>query len=159
MPNNPSDTNKINNPDVAAVFDAFPDRIRSKLMYLRKLILETATKSELVGEIEETLKWGEPSYLTPKTKSGSTVRIDWKESHPDQYSIYFKCTANLIPAFKEKYPEKFNFGGDRSIDFQIDDDIPVKELKNCIMLALTYHLNKKLKAPARWEMVDQILKS
>ena len=129
MPNDPSDTNKINNPDVTAVFDAYPDRIRSKLMYLRKLILETATKSELVGEIEETLKWGEPSYLTPKTKSGSTVRIDWKESYPDHYSIYFKCTANLIPAFKEKYPEKFNFGGDRSIDFQIDDDIPVKELK------------------------------
>ncbi|MBU2454123.1 MAG: DUF1801 domain-containing protein, partial [Proteobacteria bacterium] len=62
---------KIKNSDVAAVFNSYPKKIRAKLMFLRKLILETADVIEGVGEIEETLKWGEPSYLTPKTKSGS----------------------------------------------------------------------------------------
>jgi len=144
------------NPEVAAVFDSYPREIKGKLMYLRQLIFDTAAEIEGVGEIEETLKWAEPSYLTPQTKSGSTVRIAWKESQKEQYSIFFKCTANLVPAFKEKYAKKFRFGGNRSIDFNIDDDVPEKELKKCIALALTYHLNKKLKPAARWEMVKNV---
>jgi hypothetical protein len=140
------------NQEVAAVLDAYPQEIRSRLLFLRQLIYETAAAFENVGELEETLKWGEPSYLTPKSKSGSTIRIAWKESQKDQYSIFFKCTANLVPAFKEKFPEKFRFGGNRSIDFSLDDEIPIYELKQCIALALTYHLNKKLEAPDRWKL-------
>ena len=151
MSNDDTPIKGINSPQVAAVFDAYPQQIKPKLMFLRKLILETAAVIKEVGEIEETLKWGEPSYLTSKTKSGSTVRIDWKENKPDQYAIFFKCTANLVPAFKEKYPNKFRYEGNRSIIFNIEDVVPVKELKNCIALALTYHINKKLQPAARWK--------
>ena len=146
---------KIKNPEVAAVFKSYPRRIRAKLMFLRQLILETAASFKNVGEIEETLKWGEHSYLTPKTKSGSTIRIDSKKSQDEQYAIYFKCTANLVPAFREKYPKKFKFEGNRSIVFNIDEEISVKELKNCIALALTYHRNKKLEPADRWKMVEK----
>ena len=144
------------NPEVAAVFDSYPQEIKGKLMHLRQLIFDAAATMEGVGEIEETLKWGEPSYLTPQSKSGSTIRIAWKKSQKEQYSMFFKCTANLVPAFKEKYPQKFRFGGNQSIDFNIHDEVPEKELKNCIALALTYHLNKKLTASARWEMVKNV---
>ncbi len=144
------------NSDVSAVFDSYPQEIRTRLMFLRQLILDTADSLEEVGELEETLKWGEPSYLTPETKSGSTVRIAWKKTREEQYAIYFKCTANLVPAFREKYPETFRFGGNRSIDFSSDDEVPVNELKSCIALALTYHLNKKLETSARWEMVERV---
>jgi hypothetical protein len=112
-------SDQIKNPDVAAVFQSYPPKIRTKLMFLRQLILETAVAIESVGEIEETLKWGEPSYLTPKTKTGSTIRIDWKASHKEQYGMYFKCTANLVPAFKDKYSKKFRFDGNRSIVFSL----------------------------------------
>jgi hypothetical protein len=149
----------IENPEVAAVFGSYPKRFQSKLLFLRRLILNTAASIEEVGEIEETLKWGEPSYLTPTTKSGSTIRIAWKKSQKEQYSMFFKCTANLIPAFREKYPKVFKFGGDRSIDFRIEDEVPVNELESCIAMALTYHLNKKLEATARWEMVEEYLQS
>lgn len=144
------------NPEVAVVFDSYPKEMRAKLLFLRQLIYETAASLKEIGELEETLKWGEPSYLTPKTKSGSTIRIAWKESQKEQYSVFFKCTANLVPAFKEKFPQTFKFGGDRSINFDLDDDVPEKELKQCIALALTYHRNKKLEPPARWEMVERI---
>jgi hypothetical protein len=110
-----------------------------------------------VGEIEETLKWGEPSYLTPKTKSGSTIRIAWKEAQPEQYSMYFKCTVNLVPAFRDRFPHHFNFGGNRSLDINLSDDVPIKELKQCIALALTYHRNKGLETSARWEMLEKII--
>lgn len=140
--------------EVAAVFDSYPNEMKLKLMLLRQLIFDTAANSEEIGELEETLKWGEPSYLTPKSKSGSTIRIAWKEKKPEQYSIFFKCTANLVPAMREKFPHKFKFGNNRSIDFNLDDDIPVQELKQCIALALTYHWNKKLNSPDRWKMVE-----
>ena len=146
---------EINNPAVGAVFKSYPKKIRAKLMFLRQLILETASVTEGVGELEETLKWGEPSYLTPKTKSGSTIRIDWKKTQEEQYAMYFKCTANLVVAFRERYPTEFKYGGNRSIIFKIDDEVPVKELKSCISLALTYHLNKKLETADRWDMLEK----
>jgi hypothetical protein len=149
---------EINNPEVEEVFKSYPNKIRTKLMFLRQLIFETASETERVGEIEETLKWGEPSYLTPKSKSGSTIRIDRIKTQENHYAMYFKCTADLVTAFKEKYPTKFKNGGTRSIIFNIDDEIPVKELKNCIALALTYHLNKKLETKARWKMVEKLRK-
>ncbi|MCG8336081.1 MAG: DUF1801 domain-containing protein [Proteobacteria bacterium] len=149
---------QIENQDVAAVFRAYPSKARTKLMFLRRLILDTAASIDSVGDIEETLKWGEPSYLTSKTKSGSTIRIDWKESQQSQYAMYFKCTANLVEAFREKYPETFKFGGNRSIVFDFDDKIPVNELKNCIAMALTYHRNKKLENNERWQMIENLQK-
>ncbi len=144
---------KIKNTKVEAVFRSYPVGIRTKLLFLRKLIFETANSIEEIGEIEETLKWGEPSYLTPKSKSGSTIRIDRKKSNENQYAIYFKCTANLVPAFREKFPNEFKYEGNRSIIFDIEDEIPIDELKRCIALALTYHKNKKLSPDERWKRV------
>jgi len=72
---------KVNtNPKVEIKFEAYPKEVRNKLEYLRKLIIETATEIETIEEIEETLKWGEPSYLV---KKGSTIRIDWKAKTPN----------------------------------------------------------------------------
>ena len=142
---------------VEAVFDSYPQIMKTKLLFLRRLILDTASSIEGIGEIEETLKWGEPSYLTLKSKSGSTIRIAWKESREDQYSMFFKCTANLVPAFREKFPDNFRFGENRSIDFRLNDEVPAKELKQCIALALTYHRNKKLENAARWKMVEGVM--
>jgi hypothetical protein len=67
---------KINNSEVAEVFASYPKPIQKKLMHLRQLILDTAKYSEDIGDLEETLKWGEPSYLA---NGGSTIRIDWKQ--------------------------------------------------------------------------------
>ncbi len=144
------------NPEVKNILNSYPPVIKERLLFLRKLIYETAAAFEEVGPLEETLKWGEPGYVTAKSKIGSTVRIDWKAKTPEQYSIFFKCTANLVPAFKERYPNLFRYGGDRSIDFHPDEKAPVRELKQCIAMALTYHINKKLEHGQRWNMVERI---
>lgn len=141
---------RINNSEVAAVFRSYPKPIRDKLRYIRNLIIEAASTSNLIGILEETLKWGEPSYLTAYSKSGSTIRINWKPSNPEHISIFFKCTTNLIPTFKRKYPTLFNYDGIRSMYFPIRSNIPEKELKQCIILALTYHMNKQLPDHKRW---------
>ena len=45
-------------------FSEYPITFRSKLLLLRELIFEVARENKsTIGEIEEVLKWGEPSYL------------------------------------------------------------------------------------------------
>lgn len=124
------------NPEVDAKFAAYPTEVRPKLHLLRKLIIEVATEIPSINEIEETLKWGEPSYLV---KKGSTIRIDWKSKTPDQYAMYFKCTSKLVPTFKTVFGDLFNYEKDRAIVFGLNDPIPEAALKECIRLALTYH--------------------
>ncbi len=129
------------NPKVKDVFDNYPETAQKQLLHLRKLVLRTASEIDELEKLEETLKWGEPSYLT---KYGSTVRMDWKEKKPEQYAIYFKCTSSLVQTFKIVYKDKFKFEGKRTIVFQLTDEIPETELKHCISLALTYHKVKHL---------------
>jgi hypothetical protein len=61
---------------VDAVFRSYPPPLCKKLAAVRRLILDTARKTEGVGAIEETLKWGQPSFLTSQSGSRSTIRID-----------------------------------------------------------------------------------
>ncbi len=128
-------------PAVTKKFDEYPANVKEKLINLRQLIVETANIIPTIQELEETLKWGEPSYLT---KKGSTIRIDWKPSKPDQYAMYFQCTSKLVPTFRIIYRDTFRFEGDRAIVFTLDDRIPEEQLQHCIKLALTYHTVKHL---------------
>jgi hypothetical protein len=79
------------NPAVDAIFSAYPSPVKIKLLALRRLIFDTAKATEGVGTIEEALKWGQPSYLTTESQSGSTIRIDQVEAEAGQYAVYFHC--------------------------------------------------------------------
>ena len=129
------------NPKVKDVFDNYPKSVQNQLLHLRELVLSVALKIDGLEKLEETLKWGEPSYLT---KHGSTVRMDWKEKNPEQFAIHFKCTTSLVPTFKTIYKDKFEFEGNRAIIFKLNEKIPEAELKHCISMALTYHKIKHL---------------
>lgn len=128
-------TQKLN-PEVAAVFDSYPTEIKERLLDLRKLILTTADQLPGKSVLEETLKWGEPSYLN---KGGSTIRIAWKNKLPNHYAIYFNCNTLLVETFRELYRGILKFEGNRAIVFTADQTIPVAALQHCFELALTYH--------------------
>ena len=129
-------------PKVAAVFSGYPQPLRAKLLALRQLILDTARATEGVGRLDETIKWGQVSYLTSETGSGSTVRIDRVKSDGDQYAVYFHCQTSLVETFRELYPE-LTYGGNRSILLDTSKALPKQALRHCVALALTYHLNKR----------------
>ncbi len=131
------------NPSVAGVFANYPTDVRRKLSALRDLIFATAKRTSGVGALEETLKWGQPSYLTTETKSGSTIRLDAIPGVPGCYAIYFHCQTTLVETFKEKFGTKFRYEGNRALIFAADDKVPETELCECIALALTYHLKKQ----------------
>lgn len=127
--------------DAISVIDSYTQPVSDRLHALRLLIIECAKEIESVTELEETLKWGEPSYLT---KNGSTIRLDWKVKKPNQYGLYFKCTSKLVATFKEIYQDTFQYENNRAIIFSLDQDIPTLAVKECIKVALTYHLVKGL---------------
>lgn len=138
--------NAIHHPAVASKFASYPPAVRRKLLLLRKLILETAAATDGVGRLEETLKWGEPAYVTRETGMGSTVRIDWKNATPNQYAIYFNCNTNLVETFRSLFPHDFRFEGHRALIFDVSDVVPTEALEFCIAAALTYHHTKRQNA-------------
>ena len=130
----------IRDPRMTKKFNSYSPVIKKKLTHLRKLIIDTAEELDSITEIEETLKWGEPSYLT---KKGSTIRMDWKEKTPDQYQIYFKCTSKLVPTFREVFRDSLNYENNRAIIIGMKEKVPEKKIKKCIAAALQYHLVKE----------------
>jgi hypothetical protein len=133
----------FSDPAVDAIFKAYPKSIKARLLALRRLIFDTAKTTKGVGVLQETLKWGQPSYLTAETKSGSTIRIDQVKSAVNQYAVYFHCQTDLVETFRELYPTEFSYGGNRSILLNATDDVSEAALRHCVALALTYHLNKR----------------
>jgi hypothetical protein len=138
----------FSDPAVEAAFEAYPKPLKARLLALRRLIFDAARTVEGVGPLQETLKWGQPSYLTPQTKSGSTIRIDRMKS-ANQYAIYFHCQTNLVETFRELYPTELSYSGNRAIILNAADAVPEPALRHCVALALTYHLNKRKGARAR----------
>lgn len=136
-------------PAVDAVFRAYPAPLKTRLLALRRLIFDTAKATKGVGALQETLKWGQPSYLTPETKSGSTIRIDQLKSGANGYAVYFHCQTDLVETFRELYPTEMRYGGNRSILLNTEDDLPEAALRHCVALALTYHLKKRKAARAK----------
>ena len=130
------------NAAVAAVFASYPPAIRRKLLALRSLILKTAASTPGVGALEETLKWGEPAYVT-LSRSGSTIRLGWKDSKPGQYAMYFNCQTNLVETFKTLFPKELKYAGNRAIIFDEKDRPPTDAVAYCIGAALTYHRRKR----------------
>jgi hypothetical protein len=127
---------------VESIFESYPRSIKPQLMNLRRLILETAAATDGVGPLQETLKWGQPSYLTTRTGSGSTIRIDQIKSDPPGYAMFVNCKTDLVETFRELYPTELSYGGNRSILFRAGEALPEPELRHCIALALTYHIRK-----------------
>ena len=123
-------------PAVAAVFAGYPDAARARLVDVRALIFEVADEAG-VGPLTETLKWGEPAYLTEATKAGSTVRLAVKGGRP---AVFFICHTGLVDGFRADFPE-LPYLGNRGIAVEAATDRAA--LAICLMRALTFHRAKR----------------
>jgi len=139
-----SDIKHIALPDmpgsVASVYASFPDAAQTLLGELRALIFQEAAANSSVGALSETLKWREPAYVTERPKSGTTIRLCWKEKTPDQSALFVSCQTSLIDDWKELYGSVLNFSGNRAVLFDHGQPYPKDAVRHCIAMALTYHL-------------------
>ena len=127
-------------PEVAAAFDAFAPVQRATLLTLRDLVLATAAAHPAVGEIEESLKWGEPAYRPIRARTGTTVRLGVSPKSPGACAIFVNCKTTLLATYRDLYPGVFGFEGDRALILPASGMLPVEAVGHCVSLALTYHL-------------------
>ena len=123
------------------VFNNYPTEYRDTLFIIRKLIYDIARNIPEVGAIEESLKWGQPTYSTIETKTGTPIRLD--RFGADKIAIFFHCQTTLISDFRTLFSSKLEFSKNRAIVLDFNKELPIDELSLCIEMALTYHLKKK----------------
>ena len=111
------------------------------MLALRSLVFETAAEMPQVGALEETLKWGEPAYLTP-SRSGTTIRMDWKPRAPEVCALYFNCQTTLVETLRTLFSDAFSFEGNRAVLMPLSAALPEDAVKTYIAAALTYHRSK-----------------
>ena len=125
--------------DVAGAFDRFPAPVCRRLLQVRGLIFETAAKLDGVGPLTEALKWGDPSYLTQASGSGSTIRLGWCRPFERGCAIFFNCRTSLVATFRDRFPDVFTFEKNRAILLDTSEPLRRVQLSHCLALALTYH--------------------
>jgi len=129
--------------NVEAAFDTFPPEVRHRLTEIRALIFGIAHDDPRIGTVSETLKWGEPAYLTQATGSGSTIRLGWPRHSPDHAAVYFICRTTLVDEFRERFGNDFQFEGTRAVLLPIDGEVDRAALEFMLSMALTYHLRPR----------------
>lgn len=134
-----------NLPVPAAIAEALghhPEPVRLQLLEVRDLVFAVAAETEGVGPLTETLKWGEPAYLTETSKSGTTIRLGVSKSAPDQCAVFVNCQTTLIDTFRTLFANDFTFEGNRALIIPATGDFPREALALCLRAALTYHRQK-----------------
>lgn len=131
----------VKSEEVSRLLKSYPPEATEKLKQLRQLIIDTARETEGVDQLLETTKWGEASYIT---RTGSTIRMDWKQKTPDKYYLYFICTTGLVSTFRFIFGEELMFEGNRAVVLDLKRPVPSPALRRCIALALIYHKVKHL---------------
>lgn len=125
---------------VAAAFEAFETKEREALLELRALIFEVAAQNPQIGELVETLKWGQPAYLPKRVKVGTTIRLGIPKT--GGFGLYTHCQTCVMGDFSSQHGSALKFDGNRGVLFEEGAQIPKEALCILIERALTYHLDK-----------------
>jgi len=133
----------IHDPATAQAFEAVSPAVRKRLLAIRALIRAVASTTDGVGELAETLQWGEPAYLTTQSRIGSSIRLGCPKSQPDHCAVYFNCNTNLVDTFRSLFPHELRFEGNRAIVFAPGKRIDKQALAVCFGAALTYHRDSR----------------
>jgi hypothetical protein len=129
---------------VAAAFATFPAPVRRRLLEVRRLIFITAAEVG-VGPLAETLKWGEPAYLTGATGSGSTIRLGRAKSPVGACAVLFNCRTTLVETFRSQFPDVFAFQGNRAILLDPSASLPATQLAICLSMTMTYQRRRSIR--------------
>ncbi|AHD02768.1 DUF1801 domain-containing protein [Leisingera methylohalidivorans] len=133
-------------PEIEAAFAVFDPLAREGLLRLRQLIFRTAAETPEAGRVEEVLRWGQPSFITPETKTGSAIRLGVPKGA--RFALFVHCQSRLIPEFAAVFPAWDRFEGTRAVLF--DDPAEVEPIRHgwLIKRALTYRIRPPLEVPA-----------
>ncbi|QRY70415.1 DUF1801 domain-containing protein (plasmid) [Ensifer sp. PDNC004] len=127
---------------VAEALSRYPEPVRARLLEIREIVFSVAAETQDIGALTETLKWGEPAYLTEARKSGSTIRLGTTKSAPDKCAVLFNCKTTLVETFRAHFADDFAFEGNRALIVPATGALSREPLMLCLRAALTYHRSK-----------------
>lgn len=125
---------KFENIEVDNTFMEYPSLYRKRLLELRELIFDIGDRIDKTNKIEESLKWGQPSYTC---EGASPIRIDRFEK--DKIAMFFHCQTTLVETFRKLFANDLTFSKNRAIVLDPKNELPKEQLNICIEMALTYH--------------------
>ena len=114
-----------------------PNDARETLLSIRALIYDIGAALP-VGRIEESLKWGQPSYATPDTKAATPIRLGVAKSGVP--AIFTHCQSTVMSDFQAICSPDFIFDGNRALHLPPDNLPDLNALTPLIRAALTYRL-------------------
>ena len=124
--------------EVEAAFATYPAEAQTLLRAVRDLIFTLSDDND-VGPLRETLKWGQPAYLTEVSKAGSTLRLGTdKTGRP---TVFLNCNTTLVEGYRTDFPSEFAYSGNRAL--HLEAPLNQAALAQCLSRALTYHRRKR----------------
>ena len=126
--------------NVADAYAACGSAAQDRLAQIRTLIFRVADEEPAIGPLTETLKWGQPSYLTEKTKSGTTLRLGASD---ETVSLFVHCQSHVAEQWRAQYGDTLDIIDNRELRLSATGPFPEDPVRHCIAMALTYHARKK----------------
>ena len=124
-------------PDVGQIISGYQPAVREGVLRLRELIFQVAEGVPQAQPLAETLRWGQPAYLTP-AHVGSTLRLG---PHKDAtFALFAHCQSTIIASYAQAFAGWDRIDGNRAVLFDDVAQIEPERLSHLIHHALTYHL-------------------
>lgn len=111
----------------------------------RTLFHDIAAENAL-GALDESLKWGQPSWRPKRLRTGSTLRMSWSPASPDRLALFVDCKTDLAARMQEIYPDLPANDGRRALAVDLRAELPRQALAHLAQMTFTYHLKKRAAA-------------
>ncbi|APX11725.1 hypothetical protein [Tateyamaria omphalii] len=128
--------------DILTRVESWPQSAQSHFLRTRTLVHDVAT-SEDVGPLDESLKWGQPSWRPKRARTGSTLRLDWSPATPDRLLAFVDCKTDLAAQMDHRFPGQFHNDGRRALGFDTTHPLDKDAVWQLARLTLTYHRSKR----------------
>ncbi|MBM7066757.1 DUF1801 domain-containing protein [Actibacterium sp. 188UL27-1] len=126
--------------EVAGVLAGYPPLVAQRLMDIRELIFAVAAADPRIKTLTETLKWGQPAYVTEASKTGTTIRLSDDATRPSHCKMLVHCQTDLVGRYHARFPDAFAYEKNRAVLISVKTPLAEAELAACINMALIYHL-------------------
>lgn len=125
-------------PEIENAFAEFESGPRASLTAMRQLIFEVGAELDEVSSIEESLKWGQPSYA-PKPKTGTPIRLGvTKDGTP---TLFVHCQTTLVSDLEANNPHDLRTIDNRAVVLPGGAVADNGGLRGFVKAALKYHLS------------------
>lgn len=122
-----------------ALIASWPQAAQQALWTCRHLFHDIAQNRGL-GRLDETLKWGQPSWRPARPRTGSTLRLNWDAGAPSHLAFFVDCKTDLAARMYSLYPDLPDNDGRRRVAVDLTAPLPEQAIAHLAEMTFSYHL-------------------